>query len=73
MIEAPPLKTRVWFKSKWGDRVTGTFDGMTTMPVIEGDAMVEKPVARILSYNTHGTPTARPTPCLVPLDKLNLE
>ncbi len=57
----------VWFVSKFNDVVTGTYEGDTEVPAINGTAKMH----RVISYNAFGKPSKEPTNCLVLFGALN--
>lgn len=60
---------RVWFTSKFGDRVTGTFERDDTVPGVHGEVRGHI----VLSHNAFGKPSREPTSCFVREGKLNRE
>jgi hypothetical protein len=60
---------RVWFISKFGDRVTGTYQRDEDVPGIHGDVRVHI----VSSHNAFGRPSREPTSCIVTFGKLNHE
>ena len=60
---------RVWFKSKFGDRVTGTYEGDDEMPTLKGPRKVH----RVSSFNAFGKVEQTPTMCIVPIGSLQRE
>lgn len=57
---------RVWFISKFGDRVTGTYEGDDMRPGINGDVSVHI----VSSHDAFGKPSREATRCMVTKGKL---
>jgi NADPH:quinone reductase-like Zn-dependent oxidoreductase len=60
---------RVWFTNKFGDRVSGTYVAVHTVPGI--DCLVRGHI--VVSRNAFGCPSQKPTTCFVTDDKLHLD
>lgn len=60
---------KVWFTSKYGDRVTGTYVRDDMRPGIDGDVAVHI----VSSYDAFGRPSREPTLCMVTRGKLHRE
>lgn len=56
----------VWFISKFGDCVTGTFEGHDTIPSLRGGELVDVEICRVKSFDAFGKREASPTMCVVP-------
>lgn len=62
---------KVWFKSKFGDRVTGVFVERSTTPAIRGGKVVDVPTCIVDSYDAFGKVSKTATRCSVSEKSLN--